>query len=174
MTCAEARSRRRRDRSPWWFAFSGWPRPSRPSGDHPTASGPGLHRGALATTAGAQRRTAGGGYFVSRCKAGKPGASGNLTWDEIPAAERKIAADAVVGPDRLPSDRPLEGRGAVLPGRKDPANRRCDRKAESELGVIVRTRSRPSSSGIGAHLPGQAGGARPREDDRPQGGGGLH
>src|SRR5262245_49718050 len=70
MTCAEVRSRRRRDRSPWWFPFSGRPRPSRPSGDHPTAGGPGLHRGALATAAGAQRRTAGGGYFVSRCKAG--------------------------------------------------------------------------------------------------------
>jgi hypothetical protein len=35
-------------------------------GDQKTAGGPGLHRKA----AGAQRRTAGGGYFASRCKAG--------------------------------------------------------------------------------------------------------
>jgi hypothetical protein len=35
-------------------------------GDQKTARGPGLHRKA----AGAQRRTAGGSYFASRCKAG--------------------------------------------------------------------------------------------------------
>ena len=38
-------------------------------GDHPPAGGPGLHRERSAA-AGAQRRTAGGGYFASRCKAG--------------------------------------------------------------------------------------------------------
>jgi hypothetical protein len=37
-------------------------------GDHPTAGGPGPHRGRPKR----KRRTAGGGYFVSRCKAGGP------------------------------------------------------------------------------------------------------
>jgi len=36
-------------------------------GDHLTAGG----SGGTALAAGAQRRTAGGGYFVSRCKAGR-------------------------------------------------------------------------------------------------------
>ena len=82
-------------------------------GDRLTAGGPSLHRGALATAAGAQRRKAGGGYFVSRCKAGKSGPRES----DPKSRRRKIAADAVVGPDRLPSDRPLEGRGAGPPGR---------------------------------------------------------
>src|SRR5262245_51531607 len=47
-------------------------------------------------------------------------------------------------------------------------------RSENELGVIIQTPTRPSSSGTGAHLPRQAGGARPREYIRRQGGGGLH
>src|SRR5262245_21341005 len=64
--------------------------------DHPTAGGPGLHRGALATTAGAQRRTAGGGYFVSRCKAGKPALT--RIDAECKSRRRKIAAVRRCGP----------------------------------------------------------------------------
>jgi hypothetical protein len=47
------------------------------------------------------------GYFASRCKG--------------PKGRRKIAVEAIAGPGRLPSDRPLEGRGRASPalGRRD-------------------------------------------------------
>jgi hypothetical protein len=134
----------------------------------------GLHRGRLATTAGAQRRTAGGGYFVSRCNAGKPAPTRIDAWREF--RRRKIDAVRRCGPGPFAVRFAVwkaRGRGSFREGRII-ADRDAIDRSESELGVIVRTRTRPSNSGIGAHLPGQAGGARPREDDRRQGGGGLH
>jgi hypothetical protein len=85
------------------------PRPSRPSWRSPDGGRTGLEPGASRPlkpekgVAEAQGRSgaedgAGCGYFASRCKG--------------PQGRRKIAVTAAIaGPDRLPSDRPLEGHG---------------------------------------------------------------
>src|SRR5262249_56562641 len=83
---------------------------------------------------------------------------------------------AVAGPGRLPSDRPLEGRGRSPLSGKGAITGEPVRSPSwrASLALIVPTRPRPPSSGIEGHLPGQAGSARPLEDDRRPDGGGLH
>src|SRR5262249_62090385 len=92
------------------------------------------------------------------------------------AGGEKCPAPAVAGPGRLPSDRPLEGRGRSPLSGKGAITGEPVRSPSwrASLALIVPTRPRPPSSGIEGHLPGQAGSARPLEDDRRPDGGGLH
>jgi hypothetical protein len=131
-------------------------------GDHPTAGGPGLHRRAQRQRPERERRTAGGGYFVSRCKAGFRPAAENSRRPPLPtrAACRPIALLKAASAAR-------SGKGA------SPVNR-CDRQAEGRAAhFIVPFRPRPSISGIEARLAGQAARARLFEDDPHPDGGGL-
>src|SRR5215831_8758805 len=105
-------------------------------------------------------------------KPGNRGPRESDPWCEIPAAENSrrtpLWARTACRPIAL-----WKARGRGPSGKAGSARTNAIDRSENELGVI-RTRARPSSSGTGAHLPRQAGGARPREDDRRQGGGGLH
>src|SRR5262249_57213416 len=105
-------------------------------------------------------------------KRGNRGPRESDTCCEIPAAENSrrtpLWAPTACRPIAL-----WKARGRGPSGKAGSARTNAIDRSENELGVI-RTRARPSSSGTGAHLPRQAGGARPREDDRRQGGGGLH
>jgi hypothetical protein len=88
-------------------------------GDHPTAGGPGLHRRAQRQRPERERRTAGGGYFASRCKAGFRPAAENSRRPPLrtraacrPIALLKAASAARSGKERItrePMRSKLEG-----------------------------------------------------------------
>ena len=126
-----------------------------------------------ATAAGAQRRTAGGGYFVSRCKAGRSGSPRGEPGG-VSIRRRKIAADRRCGPGPLAVRSPSGGRGrSPFPARERSREPIRSTSWRASVALIVPSRPRPSTAGIGAHRPGQVARARPLEDDRSPDGGGL-
>jgi hypothetical protein len=139
-----------------------------------TAGEPGPAPRSAATAAGAQRRTTGGGYFVSRCKAGGLKRCARRSRVDTVALRRKIPAGRRCGPGplavRSPSRRP---RARPLSEREDHREPMRSTTQKLSIALIVPACPRPSSAGILAHLPGQAGRARPREARRRRGGGGL-
>ena len=150
----------------------GGPRP-RPSRRSPDGGRTGPAPPSAATAAGAQRRTAGGGYFASRCKAGRPGSPRGLPRGvSIPAVENSrrppLRARAACRPIAL-----SKAAGAARSGKGAITANRCDRQAGGRAAhFIVPFRPRPSISGIEARLARQAARARLFEDDpRPDGGG---
>ncbi len=151
---AAARGRRGRDRSSWRLPPGGWPRPSRPSWATKSGGGAGLHRRASARAAAAQRRTAWGGYFASRCKAGllgdhvRPVACGG-------AERRKIAARSRCRPAPPPLRSPLsEGRGRGSPGpAASPDGGSRDRRPQSRH---VRLPPLPAGPRTAPRPPGRA------------------
>ena len=74
MRCAAAHSWCRRDRSSWWLAFGGSTAPIAAFMATKGGGRAGPAPPSAATAAEAKRRMARAGYFVSRCKAGLPGA----------------------------------------------------------------------------------------------------
>src|SRR5262249_58229042 len=95
-------------------------------------------------------RGGGGGFCVARGNAGKGGPAGVGPGGETPGGE-KWPPHAVVGPDRLPSDRPLEGPGARSFREGRISANKCDRqvreraRSHSDPGPSIEFRNRGTS-----------------------------
>jgi len=80
----------------------------------------------------------------------------------VAVRQRKIAAGRRCGPGPLAVRSPFGSpRARPFSGRERSQGRRLSQTWETGVGLIVR--GRRHSSGIGAHLPGRAGRARPHE-----------
>src|SRR5262249_41097380 len=84
-------------------------------GDHPTAGGPGLPRRAPRQrpkrSGGRRAEGGGGGFFGPGRQGGQAGGPAGRAGGGATRGGEKWPRTAVAGPGRLPSDRPLEGRG---------------------------------------------------------------
>jgi hypothetical protein len=133
--------------------FSGRPRPSRPSRRSPDGGRTGPAPRSVSDDGRSTAEDGGRRLFCFAMQSRETSTHANRRG--VKSRRWKIAAVSRCGPDRLPSDRLWRRGGAVLPGRQDHREQRCDRQVRErarshrpDREPSVELRNRGTSSGV--------------------------